>query len=72
MNEMKQCSFRVLDELEDENLDTAEIYYGILVIEQGVICGCCGGFFPLDEVEIVEIFNWKDLTSILEKITIDN
>lgn len=42
-------------------------YGGILVDNKFVICGCCGGVFGLDEIEIlVKYENW---VSISDEIT---
>lgn len=37
---------------------------GILVENEGiVICGCCGGIFEIEEIEIVEVYDyWVDLS----------
>ena len=37
---------------------------GILIDDNTIICGCCGGIFKKDEVEILEIYNtWVDLSA---------
>lgn len=38
---------------------------GILIEdEEIVICGCCGVIFEVEEIEIVEVYNyWVDLSS---------
>lgn len=42
------------------------IHGGILITEgndQYIICGCCGGVFEIEDVEIVEEFpNWIDIS----------
>lgn len=49
---IKQIKFR-----EDE-----AIIGGFLVDDNTIICGCCGGTFEKDEIEILEIYDsWVDL-----------
>ena len=39
-----------------------EELYGIL-IDDKVICACCGGIFAMDEIEILEKYtNWADFS----------
>lgn len=38
-----------------------EIIAGI-AYQNVVICGCCGGIFELDEVQIIEDLSWISLT----------
>lgn len=50
---MKQIKFR----------DVEAVFGGILTDDNTIICGCCGGTFAKDEVEILEIYNdWVDLS----------
>ena len=55
--ETKQCVFKDNDGV---------IFGGILIDNEYVICGCCGGVFEANEVEIIEIF--KDWISISDEI----
>lgn len=51
---MKQIKFR----------DDEAIFGGILTDDNTIICGCCGGTFEKNEVEILEIYDsWIDLSS---------
>ena len=53
---MKQIKFR----------DDGVILGGILIDDNTIICGCCGGTFERDEVEILEIYDtWVDLSSTI-------
>ena len=50
---MKQIKFR----------DVEAVFGGILTDDNTIICGCCGGTFDKDEVEILEIYDeWVDLS----------
>ena len=52
---MKQVKFKDYD---------GDIFGGILVESFNVIiCGCCGGTFAVDEVEIIETYgDWVDIS----------
>jgi transcription elongation factor Elf1 len=40
-----------------------EVLGGIQLENGNVICGCCGGVFEPDEVEIIEVFDhWVDIS----------
>lgn len=52
--EAKQVGFIPEDE---------ELHYGIMVNNEFIICGCCGGVFEINEVELVEVFEtWVDIS----------
>jgi len=58
---MKQIKFR----------DEDDVFGGILTDEGNIICGCCGGVIPSDEIdgrsiEIVKIY--KDWINISQEI----
>ena len=51
------------------------VHFGILTDEGDIICGCCGGLIPSDEIgdtedcthKIIKIYdNWKSLDDQLE------
>ncbi len=48
------------------DVDEHTIHGGILIIqgdEQYIICGCCGGVFEIEDVEIVKEFpDWIDIS----------
>lgn len=46
------------------DLDTNEVHYGIKY-ECNIICGCCGGLFELEEVQILDEYS-GDFESILK------
>ena len=52
---MKQVKFKDFDGV---------VHGGILVEEDGIIiCGCCGGTFEVEEVEIIETYDyWVDIS----------
>lgn len=56
-----QIKFTVLNEKHDM------VYGGIHVEDDDkeyVICGCCGGIFSIDRIEIIERYdNWNDLSN---------
>ena len=58
-----QCKFR--------DLKNDKIFGGLHILDEGIICGCCGGFIPEDEFdEEVEIlsewtFDWHDFSDII-------
>lgn len=43
-----------------ENEEASDSYAGIAYGE-GVICGCCGSTFILDEVEIIQELPWANI-----------
>lgn len=53
MNYTKAEQVKFLDSVNDE-------HYGILLNEI-VICGCCGGVYNVKEIKIVEILPWITL-----------
>ena len=43
--------------------DEDTIFGGILVNDEYIICGCCGGIFEKEEVTILKEFeNWVDIS----------
>ena len=41
-----------------------EFFGGILVNDEYIICGCCGGVVPLDEVAEMEPYkNWVNISN---------
>ena len=51
----KQVCFRAEGE--------TEFFGGILVNDEYVICGCCGGVVPIDEVAEMELYkNWVNIS----------
>jgi len=54
--ETKQISF----------LADGEVFGGILVNDEFIICGCCGGVFEKEEVEILKVY--PDWVSISDEI----
>ena len=59
---MKQIKFY------DKDSDT--VHGGIMLDDGNVVCGCCGGIFPADEVdetwELVETYDfWVDLSETI-------
>lgn len=38
--------------------DGEEVKGGILVNSEFIICGCCGGVFEAEEVEVIEYFEY--------------
>lgn len=52
--EVKQVLFR------DESGD---LFAGILLDDDRIICGCCGGIFERGDAAIVKVFNqWADIS----------
>lgn len=63
----KQVRFRIVN---DDIGATDEILGGIGIYDEdtliNVICGCCGGMFEPEDVEILEIYNsWVDLVDTI-------
>lgn len=62
--EVRQVKFRcpAADVVES----TKEVLGGIAIYDgfklQGVICGCCGGVFEPDEVEIIRKMEWLPIS----------
>ena len=52
--------FKQIKFIDDDNV----IRGGIIDTDTNtIICGCCGGTFELDEIEIIDIYDdWVDLT----------
>lgn len=36
--------------------------FGGIAYNNIIICGCCGGIFEVDEVEILENYDWIDIS----------
>lgn len=52
---MKQVSFKDYDGV---------VRGGILLDNDDVICGCCGGIMESDDIEIVKVFDdWVDISN---------
>ena len=55
--EIKQVKFK------DTNFEGNNILGGIMVDNKFVICGCCGGVFEVEEVEILEVYKvWLNIS----------
>lgn len=51
--EIKQVKFKDVD---------GKIYGGILIDDEYVICGCCGGVLEKDEVKILAVLEWLPIS----------
>jgi hypothetical protein len=49
----KQVKFKDVD---------GKIYGGVLIDDEYVICGCCGGVFEKDEVKILAVLEWLPIS----------
>ena len=47
--------------------DSGEVLYGI-GFGDGIICGCCGEIFALNEGEITRLIPWIDITETIEEL----
>lgn len=44
--------------------ESGEVLYGI-GLGDGIICGCCGSIFALDEVEVIKFLPWIDISEAI-------
>lgn len=53
---VKQVKFRIIG-------DSDEIFGGIMVDNQYIICGCCGSVFEVNDVIICQVYNsWLNIS----------
>lgn len=53
---VKQVKFKVIE-------DSDEIFGGIMVDNEYIICGCCGAVFEIDDVIICKIYeSWLNIS----------
>lgn len=36
------------------------------VVQDKVVCGCCGGIIPIEEVDILEEYDWFDIQDAIK------